>query len=54
MKQRVFVILFILISVFAYSQKKQKMFIDTLDNAFDISYYMYNLNVLLPIVSPIT
>ena len=54
MKQRVFVILFILISVFAYSQKKQKMFIDTLDNAFDISYYMYNLHGLLPIVSPIT
>ena len=30
------------------------LFIDTLDNAFDISHYMYNLNGLLPIASPIT
>jgi hypothetical protein len=30
------------------------MFIDTHDNAFDISYYMYNLHGLLPIPSPIT
>jgi len=37
-----------------YSQEKQKLFVDTLDNAFDISYYMYNLHGFLPIVSPIT
>ena len=54
MKQKILIILFIIISVFAYSQKKQKLFIDTLDNAFDISYYMYNLHGLLPIISPIT
>jgi len=36
------------------AQKKDRIFIDTLDNAFDISHYMYNLNGLLPIVSPIT
>jgi len=54
MRQKIIFILFIIISVFSYSQKKQKMFIDTLDNAFDISYYMYNLHGLLPIVSPIT
>ena len=48
------IILLILVSVQTYSQKKQKVFIDTLDNAFDISHYMYNLNGLLPIVSPIT
>jgi hypothetical protein len=36
------------------AQKKERVFIDTLDNAFDISHYMYNLNGLLPIVSPIT
>ena len=43
-----------LISAQTYGQKKQKLFIDTLDNAFDISHYMYNLNGLLPILSPIT
>ena len=37
-----------------YSQKKQSALVDTLDNAFDISYYLYNLHGLLPIVSPIT
>jgi len=36
------------------AQKKQKAFIDTLDNALDVSYYLSNLNGLLPIVSPIT
>ncbi len=54
MKQKNIIILLLLISVYTYSQKKQKTFIDTLDNAFDISYYMYNLHGLLPIPSPIT
>jgi len=36
------------------AQTKQKPFIDTLDNAFDLSYYLYNLHGLLPIISPIT
>jgi hypothetical protein len=36
------------------AQKKPRAFIDTLDNALDISYYLYNLHGLLPIVSPIT
>jgi len=36
------------------AQEKQKVFRDTLDNAFDISNYLYNLHGLLPIVAPIT
>jgi len=54
MKYTIITILFILITVSVFSQKKQKLFIDTLDNAFDVSHYMYNLNGLLPIISPIT
>ena len=38
----------------AVAQKKQKAFIDTLDNALDISYYLGDLNGLLPVISPIT
>jgi hypothetical protein len=34
--------------------REHKLFIDTLDNAFDISYYLYNLHGFIPIVSPIT
>jgi len=37
-----------------YDKKPEKPFKDTLDNAFDISYYLYNLHGFLPIVSPIT
>ena len=37
-----------------YSQEKQKVFKDTLDNAFDVSYYLNNLHGLLPVVMPIT
>ena len=36
------------------AQKEQKLFVDSLDNAFDISHYLFNLHGLLPIVSPIT
>jgi len=38
----------------SFAQKKQKAFIDTLDHALDISYYLHNLHGLLPIISPIT
>lgn len=38
----------------AFSQEKQKPLKDTLDNAFDISNYLFNLHGFLPIVSPIT
>ena len=55
MKQFIlFFFVFVVISNDCYGQKKQTAFKDTLDNAFDISHYMYNLNGLLPIVSPIT
>ena len=42
------------ISNHSFAQKQQKAFIDTLDNALDISYYLKNLHGLLPIISPIT
>ena len=54
MKLSILSILLIFFSVCTYGQKRNRLFIDTLDNAFDISHYMYNLNGLLPIVSPIT
>ena len=47
-------VLVITVNIAAFSQKKQKLFKDTLDNAFDISNYMYNLHGLLPIIAPIT
>ena len=53
--KKLFTILYTLLIINnLHSQGKQKLFIDTLDNAFDISYYMYNLHGLLPIPSPIT
>ncbi len=54
MKQKVLGILLILFSFFAHGQEKQKAFVDTLDNALDVSYYLNNLHGLLPIISPIT
>ena len=54
MQKTIISTLLFLISISVFSQKKQKLFIDTLDNAFDISHYMYNLHGLLPIISPIT
>lgn len=35
-------------------EKREKPFKDPEDGAFDISYYMYNLNGFLPVLSPIT
>jgi hypothetical protein len=35
-------------------EKRNKPFLDTLDRAFDLSYYLYNLHGFLPIISPIT
>ncbi len=43
-----------LASTNSVAQKMQKTFIDTLDNALDVSYYLNNLHGFLPIVSPIT
>lgn len=36
------------------AQKKKGIFKDTLDGAFDISEYMYDLHGFLPVISPIT
>ncbi|MCD4664558.1 MAG: BamA/TamA family outer membrane protein [Bacteroidales bacterium] len=38
----------------SFAQKKDKPLIDTLDNALDLSYYLYNLRGFLPVISPIT
>jgi hypothetical protein len=38
----------------ANSQSKKGVFRDSVDNAFDISNYLLNLNGLLPVVAPIT
>ncbi|NOR76781.1 MAG: BamA/TamA family outer membrane protein [Draconibacterium sp.] len=38
----------------SYAQKKQKAFVDTIDNAFDVSYFLNDLHGFLPIISPIT
>jgi len=57
------VLFFLQFSIFLFScndataqkkEKKQKVFIDTLDNAFDASYYLYNLHGFMPIPSLIT
>jgi len=55
-RKHIIIVLVLLLGVSSvgYSQKKHKAFIDTLDNALDISYYLNNLHGLLPIVSPIT
>jgi len=50
----ILILVFTSLSYQLSAQKKQKAFIDTLDNALDVSYYLSNLNGLLPIVSPIT
>lgn len=36
------------------AQEKQRLFIDSLDNAFDVSHYLYDLHGFLPVISPIT
>ncbi len=50
----VFSIVIVLLPMMSFAQKKQKTFVDTLDNALDVSYYLNNLHGFLPIVSPIT
>ena len=42
------------ISTFAFAQEKPKLFKDSIDDAFDISHYLYDLHGLLPVISPIT
>jgi hypothetical protein len=47
------IFLFFSISL-SFSQEKHKIFKDTLDNAFDVSHYLYNLYGILPVIAPIT
>lgn len=61
MIRREFILIVILQIVMLFSitldsvaQKREKPLIDTLDNALDLSYYLYNLNGFLPVISPIT
>lgn len=48
------VIIFFVSTTNTFSQKKTKAFIDSLDNAFDMSYYLYDLHGFLPVIAPIT
>jgi len=41
-------------STIVLAQKKQKNLRDTLDNAFDVSYFLKDLHGILPIAAPIT
>ena len=47
-------VIMFLISENTFAQKKERLLVDTLDNALDLSNYLYNLNGFLPIISPIT
>lgn len=49
----VFIFLFT-ISLSVQAQEKIAIFRDSLDNAFDISHFLYDLHGVLPIISPIT
>lgn len=53
MKHRLF-ILMSFCSALSFAQEKPKLFKDNIDDAFDISYYLYDLHGLLPVISPIT
>lgn len=57
-KMKLFLRILFLVSLLSYQSHaqdiKKGVFIDTLDNAFDISNYIYNLHGLLPVVAPIT
>jgi len=44
----------ILLPTGSFAQKKQRAFVDTLDNALDVSYYLNNLHGVMPVVAPIT
>jgi hypothetical protein len=44
----------LLIPASSSAQKKQKILVDTIDNALDVSYYLNSLHGFLPIISPIT
>lgn len=43
-----------IIATLSFAQEKPKLFKDSIDDAFDISYYLYDLHGLLPVISPIT
>jgi hypothetical protein len=49
-----FTILFFSILTNSFAQKKSRIFKDSLDGAFDISKYLFDLHGFLPVVSIIT
>jgi len=49
-----FLLLSIPFNCVAQNKEKLKLFIDSLDNALDLSNYLYNLHGFLPVISPIT
>lgn len=48
------VLLLLSITLDCAAQTREKPLTDTLDNAFDLSYYLYNLHGFLPVITPIT
>ena len=50
----IFSIWLIFLSNPLFSQDKNGLFGDSLDNAFDISNWLFELHGILPIISPIT
>ncbi len=48
------ILLLLSITLDSAAQKREKPLTDTLDNAFDLSHYLYNLHGFLPVISPIT
>ncbi len=58
-KKYFYISFFLFINIFLFplglnAQKTHQTFKDTLDNAFDVSYYLKTLHGFLPLVSPIT
>lgn len=47
-------LLLVLVTSISYAQERPKHFKDSLDGAFDVSHYLYDLHGLLPVISPIT
>ncbi len=50
----IFCVLELLLPTDTFAQKKQRVFVDTLDNALDVSYYLNDLHGVMPVIAPIT
>ena len=54
LKLIIYFIAFLIIREPMAAQKEQRLFIDSLDNAFDISKWLLDLHGFVPLVAPIT